>query len=191
FPSFPVFNAPGQTDAILRTSDGVDFYVHRVILSLMSPVFQTMFKLPQAGEPSLDPPVIGVQEKSASLDRALRFFYPGTQFSVGTLAEMREIIEILITKYDMQRLAASAQKHLERYVATAPIAIYVLACIHRWEDLARAAAKETLKLPLRAWDGDAPEGLNLIPSTTYHNLIRYHHRCGAAAQNTTRDFGWI
>ncbi|KAJ7231052.1 hypothetical protein B0H12DRAFT_983047, partial [Mycena haematopus] len=178
-------------DVILRASDGIDFYVHRTILSLVSPVFKTMFTLPQADDPSPTPAVIDVQEESAVLDRALRFFYPGTQLTVGTLEDLKEIIQVLISKYDMQCLALSAQKHLERYVSIAPVAVYVFAYLHRWEDLARAAVKETLKLPMRALDNDTPEGLNLIPADAYHKLLRHHYRCGIAAQKTTRDLSWI
>jgi len=39
------FNAP-DADTVLRSSDGEEFRVHRIILSLASPVFQGMFTLP-------------------------------------------------------------------------------------------------------------------------------------------------
>ncbi|KAJ7855318.1 hypothetical protein B0H14DRAFT_2754775 [Mycena olivaceomarginata] len=191
FPAIPFVDTPGQTDVILRASDGVDFYVHRTILSLMSGVFETMFGLPQAEECPPTPAVVDVQEESAVLDRALRFFYPGTSGTVESLGELREIIEILISKYDMQCLVPSAQRHLERYVAIAPVSVYVVAFIHRWDAIARAAAKETLKLPLRALDTEPSEGLDHIPAAAYHNLLRYHYRCGAAAQRTTRDLSWV
>ncbi|KAJ6474971.1 hypothetical protein C8R45DRAFT_873986 [Mycena sanguinolenta] len=190
-PGFPFVSTPGRTDIILRTSDGVDFYVHREILSLVSPVFETMFTLPQAEQPSAVAAVVDVQEASPVLDRALRFFYPCTQLTVDGLDELKEITEILISKYDMQWLIPSVKKHFERYFASDPITVYVYAYMYGWEDLGRAAAKETLKLPLRTSDEDSPEVLKLIPAHVYHQLIRYHYRCGAAAQKTTRDFSWI
>ncbi|KAF7378367.1 BTB domain-containing protein [Mycena sanguinolenta] len=191
FPAFPFVDTPGRTDIVLRTSDGVDFNIQRAILSLVSPVFETMFTLPQAEDPSAISPVIDVQEASPVLDRALRFFYPGTQLTVGSLDELQDVIQVLISKYDMQCLAPSVQRHLERYLASQPLAVYVLAYMNGWEDLARAAAAETLKLPLRSSDDDTPRVLDLIPAGAYHKLLRYHHRCGAAAQKTTRDLSWI
>ncbi|KAJ6474968.1 hypothetical protein C8R45DRAFT_873978 [Mycena sanguinolenta] len=191
FPAPPFINIPGQIDVILRASDGVDFYVHRAVLSLVSPVFQTMFTLPQAEQLSSSYPVIDVQEASPVLDRTLRFFYPGTELTVGSLDELQEIMEILISKYDMQCLARSVQRHLECYVASDPLAVYAFAGHYRWEELARAAAIETLKIPLRTSDDDTPAVLDLIPASTYHKLLRYHYRCGAAAQKTTRDLSWI
>ncbi|KAJ6530566.1 hypothetical protein B0H19DRAFT_1273575 [Mycena capillaripes] len=83
--------------------------VHRAILAFVSPVFRDMFALPQpATEPEI--PVISVQENSSVLDRALRFFYPGEQPAIGTLDELREVIEVLISKYDVQ-CVISAVKH--------------------------------------------------------------------------------
>ncbi|KAJ6474983.1 hypothetical protein C8R45DRAFT_873999 [Mycena sanguinolenta] len=191
FPAFPFVNTPGRTDIILRTSDGIDFFVHRAILSLVSPIFETMFTLPQAEDLSQIYPVIDVQEASPVLDRALRFFYPGTQLTAGSLDELQELAQILISKYDMQCLIPSVKKHLEQYLASNPVGVYVCAYIFGWEDLGRAAAKKTLNLPLRASENDAPAMLNLIPGGAYHELLRYHYRCGVVAQKTTRDLSWI
>ncbi|KAJ6474969.1 hypothetical protein C8R45DRAFT_1103094 [Mycena sanguinolenta] len=134
FPAFPFVNTPGQTDVILRASDGVDFYVHRAILSIVSPFFQTMFTLPQAEEPSGQLyPVIDVSETSVVLNRILRFFCPGTQLTVHSLEELQEVMEILISKYDMLCLVPSIQKHLEPYVSSQPLAVYAFAYIHGWK----------------------------------------------------------
>ncbi|KAF7378354.1 hypothetical protein MSAN_00261500 [Mycena sanguinolenta] len=167
------------------------FYVQLAILSLVSPVFETMFTLPQAEDSSQIYPVIDVQEASPALDRALRFFYPCTQLTVDSLDELKEVIEILISKYDMQWLVPSVKKHLERYVTSDPITVYAYAYVHGWEDLGRAAAKETLKLPLRTPGENTPEVLRLIPADAYYKLLRYHYCCGIAAQTTTVDLGWI
>ncbi|KAJ7750603.1 hypothetical protein B0H16DRAFT_1318583 [Mycena metata] len=46
-----------STDAILRSSDDLDFPVHRAVLSLASPFFRDMFSIPQPeSEPKI--PVI-------------------------------------------------------------------------------------------------------------------------------------
>ncbi|KAJ6491647.1 hypothetical protein C8R47DRAFT_955073, partial [Mycena vitilis] len=81
-PAFPFVNAPGA-DAILQSSDGADFYVHRHILALVSPIFRDMFTLPQP-ESTAAIPSIPLQEDSVVLDRALRFFY--RNLSRGTSA---------------------------------------------------------------------------------------------------------
>ncbi|KAH9066765.1 hypothetical protein EDB87DRAFT_1588082 [Lactarius vividus] len=45
-PFGPPFDGP-DSDTILRSSDQVDFYVYRIILSKSSPFFKSMLSLPQ------------------------------------------------------------------------------------------------------------------------------------------------
>ncbi|KAJ7142751.1 hypothetical protein C8R44DRAFT_603585, partial [Mycena epipterygia] len=177
-------------DAILQSSDGADFHVCKAILSLVSPVFQTMFTLPQPESPPIVP-VIPLQEDSTILDRSLRFFYPGAQPTVATLQELRQIIEVLISKYDMQSIVPTAKQHLERYISTQPVASYAVAITHQWKDLAMLAAKESLKLPLRVPDKEASEELHHIPDAAYHNLLHYHYLCGIAAKGVTESLRWV
>ncbi|KAJ7073171.1 hypothetical protein C8F01DRAFT_929951, partial [Mycena amicta] len=76
---------------ILRSCDEpqVEFYVHRVVLALSSPFFADLFSLPQpipqddsrdasSGKDEQELPVVQVSERAEILDKALRFFYPGT-----------------------------------------------------------------------------------------------------------------
>ncbi|KAJ7785692.1 hypothetical protein B0H16DRAFT_1487671 [Mycena metata] len=180
---YPFVNAPAA-DAILRSADGADFYVHRAILSLVSPIFETMFQLPQ---PDATPaiPVIDVQEPSRVLDRALRFFYPGAYPRVATLEELQEIIEVLVSKYDIQSVVPVAKQHLEKFSSAQPLAVYTVAFKHRWQDVATIAAKESLKLPLRALNTPAPPELSGVSAIAYHDLLHYHYLCGAAAGRTS------
>ncbi|KAJ7132555.1 hypothetical protein C8R44DRAFT_664927 [Mycena epipterygia] len=186
----PPFTKTPIADTILRSSDEVDFYVHRAILSLVAPVFETMpFTLRQSqGTPAI--PVIDLAEHSAVLDQVLRFFYPTTQPTYATLDELRDIIEILVSKYDMQCLVPAVKKHLESYLDTQPLAVFAVAFRYRWEDVGKAAAKESLKHPLRALDTEAPLELNGITAVAYHNLLHYHSKCGHAAQKTT-NLEWL
>ncbi|KAJ7493948.1 hypothetical protein FB451DRAFT_1077599 [Mycena latifolia] len=187
-PVHPFAKAAGA-DAILRSSDGADFYVHRAILSLVSPVFETMFSLPQA-ESSPAVPIIDLQEGSATLDRALRFFYPGTNPNVETLDELREVIEVLM-KYDMQCEVPVAKQHLEKHHSSRPLAVYAIALRHRWKDVAIAAARESLRHALRVLLADAPPELEGVTAVAYHNLLQYHSRCGEAARSTTTSLQWF
>ncbi|KAJ7206389.1 hypothetical protein GGX14DRAFT_643538 [Mycena pura] len=188
-PTYPFAQTP-DADAILRSRDGADFYIHTVILSLVSPVFETMFSLPQS-LPTSAIPIIHVQENSISLDRALRFFYPPTQPLVVTFLELQEIIEILVSKYDMQSLAPMVKHHLGTFITSHPVGVYAVAFMHGWEDVGRAAAKECLKLPLREAVSLALPEINTLTTLAYHNLPYYHSRCAAAAKGTTQDLEWI
>ncbi|KAI0372632.1 hypothetical protein BV20DRAFT_939207 [Pilatotrama ljubarskyi] len=100
-----------SADVVLRTPDGVEFRVHRVILSEASPVFENMFKLPQpkpqpadasSASPTTDVPellVIDVTETGHTLDHHLRFCYPMDD----PVLELGDIAPIIgaARKYDM------------------------------------------------------------------------------------------
>ncbi|KAJ7910409.1 hypothetical protein B0H13DRAFT_608208 [Mycena leptocephala] len=188
-PTHPFANTPGA-DAILRSRDGADFYVHRAMLSLVSPFFETTFTLPQP-ESTPAVPIIDIQEDAPAIDRALRFFYPGAQPNVATLEELHEVIEILVSKYDMEHVVPMAKQHLEKYFVSQPLGVYAVAFAHRWEDVARVAAKECLKLSLRVMDTEAAAEIKHLTSIAYHNLLHYHFQCGEAAKRTTQDLLWI
>ncbi|KAJ7463495.1 hypothetical protein B0H11DRAFT_2285331 [Mycena galericulata] len=190
-PTFPLVDSP-HADIILRSSDCVDFHVQRGILALVSPFFHAMFTLPQP-ESSSEIPRIEMQEDAALLDRALRFFYPGGQpVVVATLEELRTVMEVLISKYDVQCIVPVIKQHLEQYMATQPLVIYAVALTHQWKDVAMAAAKHALALPLRAQlDTEAPPELRHITGAAYHNLLRYHQRCGAAARGVVQNLSWV
>ncbi|KAF8992045.1 hypothetical protein BDQ17DRAFT_1460362 [Cyathus striatus] len=61
-----------SSDTILRTSDGVNFYIHRIILILGSPFFRDMFSLPQPASIDTEKPIIDITENSKTLDSLLR-----------------------------------------------------------------------------------------------------------------------
>ncbi|KAJ7784954.1 hypothetical protein DFH07DRAFT_872906 [Mycena maculata] len=179
-PAYPFVNAPGA-DFILRSSNGVDFAVHRAILSLVSPVLETTLSVPQPkGTPVI--PVMDMEEDAVLLDQILRFFYPTSQPTVITLEELRRIIDILLQKYEMEGIIPTIKQQLEKYVVADPITVFSVACKHGWKDVAMAAAKASLKHPLRAVDAEAPPVLASITALAYHNLLHYHSRCAAAAQ---------
>ncbi|KAF7363960.1 hypothetical protein MSAN_01054400 [Mycena sanguinolenta] len=176
-------------DVILRSSDGVDFRVHQVVMSLASPIFATMFTLPQ---PEKDPEPINMPESAVVLDQMLRFWYPGTEpLTIESLEELHAVVEILISKYDVQSAVYTAKSHVREYLKTEPVAVYAIACTQGWEDLARTAARESLKHPIRVFDYDAAQSLKHITADAYHRLMQYHYLCGTAAKGVTTSLRWV
>ncbi|KAJ7237626.1 hypothetical protein C8J57DRAFT_1568030, partial [Mycena rebaudengoi] len=174
------FDGTGGGDIILRSLDSLDFHVHRLALSAASPVLRSMFCLPQPmDEPAV--PIIHVQESGSLLDRVLRFWYPGTQPDIANLSQLREVLQILIFKYDIEFVAYSGKKHLREYIPTDAVAVFAIAGHHQWRDIAIAAAMETLALPLHTFDDDPSPELLHITAKMYHNLLRYHSQCGKTA----------
>jgi hypothetical protein len=71
------FSNSSTADIILRSGgpEVVEFRAHRTILSIASPVFETMFSLPQPGaEKTL--PVCDLSEDAKTVEALLRLIYP-------------------------------------------------------------------------------------------------------------------
>ncbi|CCM02519.1 uncharacterized protein FIBRA_04621 [Fibroporia radiculosa] len=178
-------------DVIMRTSDGVDFKVHRLILSEASPFFEGMFALPQPpptpnndvdthtslASPTTttssndgnnaptsrqdDLPVILVTEPSEIIDALLRLCYP---FSPPVFATVDAIAAVL---------EAARKYALDGVVARVAFA----AAWHlRLHTEAAAAARGTLRhrAPISSWDKE-------ISLDAVFLLMEYRARCVAAA----------
>jgi hypothetical protein len=187
-PSPPFDNT--SADVILRSSDGIDFHVHRLVLSLASSVFKDMFTFPQPNsEPAV--PTVPVSESAVVLDMALRFWYPGAEPPVvQTLDELRQTLEALVMKYDMQFVVPVAKKELRAYLENDPVAVFAIACRLEWEDIALEAARESLRLPLRSFDSARPGQLKYMTADTYHTLLQYHSECAKVAASATSSLQW-
>ena len=87
-----------DADVILRSSDHVDFRVHKVILSLASPVFKDIFNMSQpphltdTDEPHNDLQVIAVEEDADTLDFVLRNIYPVPSPIVAKMDDLRFVL---------------------------------------------------------------------------------------------------
>ncbi|KAJ7776040.1 hypothetical protein DFH07DRAFT_732034 [Mycena maculata] len=171
-------------DVILRSSDGIDFHVHRLVLSLASPFFKDMFTLPQPNsEPDYtkpDTPVILMSESALVLDRALRFWYPGAE----------PTLEALIPKYDIHFIIPLAKSRLRGHLEEDPVGVFAIACGHQWKDLALQATKSSLRLPIRAFELPRLPQLRHVTAETYHTLLHYHSECSRVASEATLSLRW-
>ncbi|KAJ7503471.1 hypothetical protein B0H11DRAFT_2222753 [Mycena galericulata] len=172
----PPFDDVGA-DTILRSSDGFDFHVYCTVLSLASPIFNDMFATPQPeSEPEV--PIIPVTEQSDVLLLFLSVWYPGAEAIVDfdNLEQLAHIIEMAIDTYEMH--------------AAEPMSVFAITCRYQWEDVARKAAKDCLKLSLNELILLDDTNLTHIPADQYHALLAYHHACGVSASAAGRLLPW-
>jgi hypothetical protein len=95
-------------DIILHSTNGVDFHVFKLILSLISPVFKDMFTLPQTdSQPDVSAPVIPVAECSTTLRSLLLLCYPAATPTFSNLDDVRAVMEAA-RKYDMEAALSRA-----------------------------------------------------------------------------------
>ncbi|KAI8996536.1 hypothetical protein BD414DRAFT_478322 [Trametes punicea] len=171
------FNQP-SADIVLRTADDVEFRVHSQILTQASPVFSTMFSLPQpqgseaasnstptgsdsaqsgaSATPPVPVPVVDVSEDSATLDLLLRILYPISKPAMEDAATLVPVLQAA-QKYEMEWPVQIMSERLRAIMPDAPLQVWAAACRAGLEDVAREAS-----LALK---------MSLIPAPTLQKLF--------------------
>ncbi|KAG8961413.1 hypothetical protein FRC00_012311 [Tulasnella sp. 408] len=113
----PPFDAESPGDCILRTSDGVELRLYRVILCLASSTFRDMFELPTAdsdtAEKPVNPPVISIEEDAQIMSALLEILYPIRSPDIKSITLAKKLI-VACGKYfiDTHTLRDSLRKLL-------------------------------------------------------------------------------
>lgn len=183
-----------RADVTIRTSDNCNFRVHKVILSLASPVFSSMFDLPPPPDTvneQWDLPVVPVSENSRTMEKFLQFCYPLGDPVLDSLQDVGDILEVM-RKYDVEE----GQKRVRKYLSTAaflerrPLQVFAIAYQHHLEEEVQLAASYTLRRP-RIDDYCAE--LERLPASAYFRLAKYNSKCRVAITRvvTPPNIHWI
>ncbi|KAH9967375.1 hypothetical protein BC827DRAFT_1173727 [Russula dissimulans] len=184
-----------RADITLRSSDGVNFRVFKAILSIASPVFADMFKIPpptsRGASPNDDvPQVFPVSERSGDLDFSLRHLYPirltnkvavVSLGSVGALAEFSR-------KYRINGLTKTITRYLMDRVQHDPVDVYAIALTYGYKDIAAKAARSCLNFPFSRLHSLC---MQHIAVGLHVELLRYHVACGEAASAVASERDWL
>lgn len=189
------FNENTESDLILISSDCMYFYTHKLLLSLVSPVFNTMLTLPpeQSQEVHDGRPCMTLSDKGKALQPLLSWCDPRCANKSLDLNDLRVVLE-LADKYDMESITKqldAVMACMKDTISANPILMYAIAMRYHLENLARAAAKGTLRTPFKnlIWD-DIPE-TEYINSLCFQNLLQYHRSCAITAVQATKIFDWL
>ncbi|KAN0130880.1 hypothetical protein V8E53_011258 [Lactarius tabidus] len=187
-----------NADTILQSSDKVDFYVYRGILSTSSPFFKAMFSLPQPTSESEEEEsrAIELAENSRTIAALLTYIYRGPVESVPTEPEsLDDMIDALVAakKYDM----IGVSQHLDRRFAESkvvqddPIVAFCAAYTHELGEAARIAAKASLKHRMNL--DNIADKLQYVDGPAFYQLYKFHRACSTAAAATLRNrhLDWI
>jgi hypothetical protein len=130
-----------QADVILRSKDSVLFYLHKSILSFVSPVFLDMFSLPQPPSGENDALlVIDVTEDSKTIDCLLHHFYPVPAPVINELRDIADVLEAA-RKYQIEHATRLVKLKLLDFINSKPLQTYAIACLFHLEEEAKAAAE--------------------------------------------------
>lgn len=186
-----------EADIILQSSDSVNFRVFKLFLTLASPVFETMFKLPQpaagTNEDTKDSlPVVSVQENSKTLDTFLRFCYPSTLAEDPSLENLTDIKAILgaARKYSLDLIERKVCQALAspKVLEAEPLRCFAIARNARLRHETITAARYTLRLPLiPAWFAE----IDMIAASHLLALLTYHKKCSIAVAPLLLNLDWM
>ena len=154
-----------------------DFRVHKLVLSLASPVFKDMFSLPQptSGTSSVaGVEIVGVTDPPQALDIILRLIYPFTPPSFdGNLDTLTECL-IVADKYNIKAAKARLHQALGRSDVADSLRVYAIASRFGFASIVEAASSHILSDVHLPGIPELPDDFKFVPATAYHSLVRYH-----------------
>lgn len=174
------FSSP-TADVILRSSDNVDFRVHKLILSEASFVFEDMFSLPPPTPTSTpssardDLPNVRMAESAETLNTLLGVLYPGKGPPLVDISVIGQVLAAA-DKYGMSGVSRQLEHVLlqRHIVEKEPMKVYALACHHGMQHAATVAARETLLHPML---GSYMLEFSLMTGSAFYSLIEYRNTC--------------
>ncbi|KAJ7073100.1 hypothetical protein C8F01DRAFT_1362295 [Mycena amicta] len=177
-------------DVIIQSSDSVHFHVHWAILAFSSPFFKHMQAFPTPTGSNANPtrdgkPIIMLPEPSTVLGKLLLLCYPrlSASFAFRDLDGVDGAYEAA-KKYDITGGLSQIHAVLldPRFLLQHPHRIFAIACHQGLEDIAKAAALETLKQPTSIFDkhNPPPPEYRLMSAHQLWLLELFHKECGTA-----------
>lgn len=121
-----------------------DFRVHKIVLSLLSPVFKGLFQVAQPDAGREEPlPIVPITDTPESVDLLLRLIYPGRVPPIVTDPPTLSTLMTIADKYGIQTVSHAVKERLadEKVLEKDPFGVYVVA--RRWGflDEAKGAAR--------------------------------------------------
>ncbi|TFY60521.1 hypothetical protein EVJ58_g5103 [Rhodofomes roseus] len=188
----PFDNASGDADVVLRSSDGIDFYVHKSTLRIASTFFATMLSLPQADLAGPGLPVIPVTEDSRVLNHVLRILYPVHHPAITKAVDAIPLLHAA-EKYQLPSVTLAVEKslvllcHMQSQVLDA----YAVASSFKLDRAEEVASSAFLaSCPTQAEYGENIDmhwrqlhrideftpAMLTMPASSYYNLLKAYQR---------------
>ena len=178
-----------------------DFRVHKLILSLASPVFKDMFAFPQPPDQTFNGshqlPVIDVQEPPEVLDDILRFVYPGVEPpKINDLPKLTVMLS-MADKYNITSIYPPLREKLKMFLLPTPsnpFRVYIIACRFGFSEVAREAAGALNPRDLEYLNDRGREDLQYVSSTSLFQLVQFtlaRERQGLSTIRAALDQSWL
>lgn len=176
--SLPFFTTD-DGDIVLRTGPVLgpwhSFRVHKLILSLASPVFRDMFTFPQPPNQNQNEehqlPIVDVPETPKVIDTILRLIYPGVEPPKITDLSIVPALLSAADKYNLTSIGHILKGTLKGFLPGDSFEVYVIACRFGFLEVAREATMvSTTRSILRR---DYGEAIQHISNAGLFRFVRF------------------
>ncbi|KAH9921626.1 uncharacterized protein B0H18DRAFT_880079 [Fomitopsis serialis] len=182
----PPFNRESAiADVIIRSTDGVEFYVNSLVVGIASPVMaRKLQKQPSSSDSETGwhdaggTHLINLPEDSATLTTLLSLCYPMPDPEIkwslddGKLSRACRLMEAA-TKYDVQRAQAFAKRACVQSLDSQPQRVFFIATKFGWHDVVESAAMHAV---YERGEDYVPE-METVPAAVYRRLLVYRQQC--------------
>jgi len=169
---------------VLRSCDDVSYRVHRIILTMASPVFADMFSLPQPSDTpsetdqrSVSPPIVDLTEDGKTIRAILDACYPFRDPDLDDLDAVRTALEAA-AKYEVAKAIQLGERRLQAFVQKEPLRVFAIACRMDFEKMAKAAAHQVHARSIFKAGLVYVKELDEVPAGCYHRLLQHYRRRG-------------
>jgi hypothetical protein len=175
------FDISAKADVILRSSDHINFYALKTILSLVSSPFDGIFSLDQ-GEGMKDEmknrlPVVQLEEDGVTLYNLLQLIYPydvepsniDVCVKVGRAAQKYAMDSVL---QKLRRIVLVSEGVVKR-----PLSVFAIAATFSWVEVMKKAALNTLSISLCNLVVGQTQELDMLWTIDYHALLKWRFAC--------------
>ena len=181
-----------DANLIIRSSDLVDFRVHRLILSMASPFFTNLLSLPQPSDgDSVDGlPVVTFTEDAEVLNSLVSMLYPVRPVIPDSYDKVLHLLAAC-QKYDMDPIQSSIRAEIRRDGSPAPVGAevfraYAIASSKGLVPEMEKAARLTLDYPMTF--KSIGEGLRFFEGSALRDLARFRRRSQDNIATCLRSF---
>ena len=177
-PSVPLFLDVPEASIILRSSDQVNFRVHKSVLAMSSPFFKDLLSLPQPLAPDAEIdglPVIELPENAGLLDSLIPFLYPITPVIPDSYQKVFALLAAC-QKYEIESVEFNIRSAMKQGKFPAPVkaeafSAYAIANAMGLDPETKDAARRTLDQPMTF--ESLGEGLRSFRGRSLCDLIHY------------------
>ena len=177
-------------DVVLRVGPDDTFRVHKLVLSLVSPVFKDLFQSARPDQPDGGQegfiPVIPIADSPETVDLLLRFIYPGVVPPTITDPTVLSALLAVADKYGVQTMSPIVKERLadEEVLEEDPFGVYIAA--RRWgfaNEAKGAAQRLTLAEIMESPSSKDPQNL---AGEDFFRLLWFMQKRGDKAKSTIR-----